>query len=96
MGAVILTIALWAAHFTVIYGFTSLACARQMSSAVPWVAGAASAAALLVLAAIAVPAGIRVSRTASLPDCLALGLGGLAMIAVIWEASSLIWIPACG
>jgi hypothetical protein len=96
MGAVILTIALWATHFTVIYGFTALACARHMATAVPWVLGGASAAALLALAAIAVPAGIRVSRTALLPDCLALGLGGLAMIAVLWEASSLIWVPACG
>jgi hypothetical protein len=96
MGAVILTIVLWAAHFAVIYGFTALACARQMATAVPWVLAGASAAALLALGAIAVPAGIRVWRTALLPDCLALGLGGLAMIAVLWEASSLIWVPACG
>jgi hypothetical protein len=96
MGAVALTIVLWAAHFTVIYGFTALACARQMSTAVPWVVGAVSAAALLALAAVAVPAGIRAARRAFLPDSLAFGLGGLAMIAVVWEASALIWVPACG
>jgi len=96
MGAVILTIALWAAHFTVTYGFTAFACARQMGAVVPWVVGAASAAALLALAAIAAVAGIRVSRTALFADYLALGLSGLAMLAVIWESSSLIWVPACG
>ena len=96
MGTAALTIALWAAHFAVSYGFTAFACARQISAAVPWVVGAASAAVLLALAAIAVPAGIRVSRTALLADYLALGLSGLAMLAVVWEASSLIWVPACG
>jgi hypothetical protein len=96
MGAVALTIVLWAVHFTAIYGFTAFACARQASGAVPWVVGAASAAALLALAAIAVPAGLRVSRAALLPDYLALGLSGLAMLAVVWEASALIWVPPCG
>jgi hypothetical protein len=96
MGAVALTIAFWAAHFAVTYGFTAFACARQISAVVPWVVGSASAAALLALAAIAVRAGIRVSRTALLADHLALGLSGLAMLAVLWEASSLIWVPACG
>ena len=61
------------------------------------VGGMRRAAALLALAAIAVPAGIRASRGLRvLPDRLALGLGGLALVAVVWEASSLIWVPACG
>ena len=96
MGAAILTIALWAAHFTVTYGFTAFACARSMSAAIPWVVGAASAAALLALAALVVPAGIRAARAPELADVLALGLGGLAALAVIWEASSLLWVRACG
>jgi hypothetical protein len=95
MGAVVLAIALWAAHFTVIYGFSALACARHMSSAVPWVVGAASAAAMLALIAIAIPAGMRAARASLFPDFLALGVGALAMIAVFWEASSLLWVPAC-
>jgi len=95
MGAVILTIALWAAHFTAIYGFTALACARDMASAVPWVVGAVSAAAMLALAAVAVPAGLRAARTSGFSDVLAFGLGGLAMIAVVWEASSLFSVRAC-
>jgi hypothetical protein len=96
MGAAILTIALWAAHFTLIYGFTALACARHMPAAVPWVVGTVSVAALLALVALAVAAGFRAARTSELTDVLAIGLGGLAAIAVVWEASSVLWVPACG
>jgi hypothetical protein len=95
MGAVILTVALWAAHFTLAYGFTAFACARAMPGAIPWVVGAASAAALLALAALAVPAAIRAARIPALGDVLASGLGGLAAIAVVWEASSLLGVRAC-
>jgi hypothetical protein len=95
MGAVILTIALWAAHFTLAYGFTAFACARHMGAAIPWVVGAASVVAVLALGAVAVPAAFRSVRTSQLLDVLASGLGGLAAIAVIWEASSLLWVSAC-
>ena len=95
MGAVILSIGLWAAHFAVAYGFTALACARQMAAAIPWVVGAASIVALLAAAAIAVPAGVRAARTSRFADFLGAGLGGLAAIAIAWEASSLLWVPAC-
>lgn len=90
-----LPVIVWSAHFAVIYGFTAVACARQMSAAVPWVVGAASAAALAALIALAVPAGLRAARAARLQDFLALGLAGLASIAVAWESSSLLWIAAC-
>jgi hypothetical protein len=95
MGAVILTIALWAVHFTVIYGFAALACARQMSGAVPWVVGVASAVATIALIAIAFPAAMRLARAVRFADFVTLGLGGLAMLAVLWEASALVWVPAC-
>jgi hypothetical protein len=95
MLAASLPVIVWAAHFAVIYGFTTLACAREMAVAVPWVVGAASLAALIVLGAIAVPAGMRAARTHQLPDFLAVGLGGLAVIAVVWEGSSPLWISAC-
>ena len=95
MRAPILAVLVWSAHFAIIYGFTALACARQMIAAVPWVVGAASAAALLALAAVVVPAGLRAARAPSLADFLALGLGALATIAVAWETSALLWVPAC-
>jgi hypothetical protein len=91
-----LTVLVWLAHFGVSYGFTALACARQMTSAVPWVVGAASMVAFTALMALAIPAGARAARTSELPDFLAVGLGGLAAIAVVWEASPLLWVPACG
>lgn len=96
MGAAVLSIAIWAAHFTVIYGFTALACARHMTGAVPWVVGIASLVALAGLVVLAVPASMRVARILSLADSLTMGLGGLAAIAVLWEASSILWVPACG
>jgi hypothetical protein len=44
---------IWALHFTLIYGFTSLACARSMASLVPWgVALASGAGALAALACL--------------------------------------------
>ena len=75
---------------------TALACARQMTAAIPWVVGAASVAAIAALLALCVPAGIRVVRASGLADCVAVGLGGLATVAVVWEASALFWVPACG
>lgn len=37
-----LGVILWALHFTVIYGFTALACARGFGASVSWVVGAAT------------------------------------------------------
>lgn len=92
MASAVLPILVWAAHFTVIYGFTALACARSMAGAIPWVVGLASLIALAGLIALALPA----RRTSSLTNSMTLGLGGLAAIAVVWETSSLLWVPLCG
>ena len=90
-----LPVLVWAAHFTILYGFTALACARQIAAAIPWVAGAASVAALAALALVAVPAGMRAARTSQFPEFMTVALGGLAAVAIVWEASSLFWVPAC-
>lgn len=42
----------WALHFTALYGFTALACARGFPAAVPWFAGIASAVAAAAMLAI--------------------------------------------
>ena len=88
-------IVLWAVHFTAAYGFTALACARHLTAAIPWVVGLVSLATFIALMAIALPAALRVARSSQLADFLALGLGGLAGIAVAWEASSLLGVAAC-
>lgn len=95
MGRAALPVIIWAAHFAAIYGLTALACARQMVALVPWVVGVASLFAIAALLALAIPAARRVLRGAELADSLAAGLAGLALVAVVWEASSLFWVPAC-
>jgi hypothetical protein len=96
MGAALLPVLVWAVHFALIYGFTALACARQATALVPWVVGIASVTAVAGLLLLAVPAGRRALRGFQLADSLAVGLGGLAAIAVVWETSALVWVPACG
>ena len=95
MRAAAMPVIIWAAHCAVAYGFTALACARGMSAAVSWVVGVASVAALVALAIIAVPAGVRAARTPHFTQFMKFGLGALAATAVVWEASSLLWLPAC-
>jgi hypothetical protein len=95
MGRVAIAVALWAAHFGVAYGFTALACARQMTAAIPWVVAVASIAAVLATAAIAIPAGMRAARTSHFADFVAAGTGVLAAIAIVWEAWALLGLPAC-
>jgi hypothetical protein len=89
MGAVILTISIWAAHFTLVYGFTALACARSFAFLVPWVVVPVSIAAVAGIAWIVFP-----RKPALFTDALAFGLGALALIAIVWEASSVL-LPAC-
>lgn len=85
MGAALLTVAIWAGHFALIYGFTALACARSFAALVPWVVVPASIAAAAALAWLAIPRW---------RDTLTAGLAGLALIAIVWEASSLL-LPSC-
>ncbi len=95
MGRAALPVIIWAAHFAAVYGLAALACARQAAALVPWVVGVASAIAVAALLALAIPAALRSLRTSQLADSLAAGLAGLALLAVVWEASSLFWVPAC-
>lgn len=86
-------IIVWAVHFTAIYGFTGLACARGFASAVPWVIGAATLlAATAVLAIIA--HGYR--RRAAFEAWMSATLGGFALLAIAWEAIPVLVVPACG
>ncbi len=95
MGRAALPVIIWAAHFAAIYGLTALACARQAVALVPWAIGVASVIAIAGLLALGIPAGLRVLRTSQLADSLVAGLAGLALLAVVWEASALFWVPAC-
>ena len=48
-----LGVVLWALHFTVIYGFTALACARGFGASVPWFVGGATVVAAAAATAVA-------------------------------------------
>jgi hypothetical protein len=85
---------IWAAHFAVIYGLTALACARGFAALV---APAVMVGTLLALTAIALtlsPA-LRGRRAFAFEHTIAVGVAGLAAVAIVLEAVPVILIPAC-
>ncbi len=100
---------IWAAHFLVIYVFTALACARRFADlswlgigVVPWVIGtatlAATAATLVVIGLAVRDARSSTSRNnmLSFVPWMTAALGGLALMAILWEALPVLLVPACG
>ena len=83
----------WAVHFTAIYAFTGIACARNMAGAVPWAVAAITAAAMAVATAILV---VALRRRDSFEHRLAAGAIGLALVAIAWDALPALMVPACG
>ena len=93
-------IIIWAAHFLAIYGFTALACARGWVTArwigigvAPWVIGAATLLAAVALVAVIVPA-VRAAPS-GFTEWMTAALGGLALIAILWEALAVLLVPIC-
>lgn len=95
MLAACLPVLIWSVHFALIYGLTALACARRLDVALSWTLGAAAVAAVLMLGAVAVPAYRRMARTGRFTDVVALGLGALAALAIVWETSSVLGARPC-
>jgi hypothetical protein len=100
---------IWAAHFLVIYVFTALACARRFVDTswlgigvVPWVIGvatlAATAATLVVIRLAVRDARSSASQnnTSSFVHWMTAALGGLALMAILWEALPVLLVPTCG
>jgi hypothetical protein len=83
-------IGVWALHFTVIYGFTGLACARGFGASAPWVVGTAT-----LLAAAAVIAIIVTHLSAEFTRWMTAALAGAALVAVVWEGIAAFMVPAC-
>lgn len=81
----------WALHFAAIYGFTALACARQLPAPVPWAVAlatlAAAAGCLLILRQELARPGFEA--------WLAAGLAALALLAIVWEALPVLMVPPC-
>jgi hypothetical protein len=85
-------ILVWALHFAALYGFTSLACARGFGASIPWVAGTATAAALVAMTLIALRAA---PRRAGFTAWMTLAIVGFAAIGVMYDAVPLLIVPPC-
>jgi hypothetical protein len=93
---------IWAVHFTVIYSYTGLACARRFDTwgptwvaLVPWVIGAATllaAATTLILIVPVVQSRERTEFTRWMSACVA----AFALGAILLEALPVFWVPLCG
>ena len=85
-----LGVVLWALHFTLIYGFTALACARGFGASAPWFVGGAT-----VVAAAAAIAIIATHLSPEFTRWLTAAVAGIALLAIAWEGLSAFMVPAC-
>jgi hypothetical protein len=83
---------IWALHFLALYGITALACARALPQAVPWTVWIATLAAVIAAAAV-LRMGYR--ARASFEGWLTAGVAGLGLIAIVYEALTVAFIPVC-
>jgi hypothetical protein len=81
---------LWLAHFSALYGFNAIACARGFAGAVPWVVAGAT----LVLA---LAAGFLVLRKPKdeFVDWLTSALAALSLLAILWQALPTLMVSPC-
>jgi hypothetical protein len=86
-------IAVWALHFTVIYGFAAIACARGFVQAVPWAIGTATLLAVVLIAGILVRS---YSRRSEFVYWMTTGLAALSLVAVLFQTAPVFWFPTCG
>jgi phosphatidylserine synthase len=82
----------WAVHFTILYGATSLSCARGEPRLAVWIAALATAAAVLLAATIVVREW---RQRDAFESWLAAALAALALVAIVWEALPMLIVPAC-
>ncbi len=97
----------WAAHFLAIYAFTAIACARYVAlsafsvGAVAWFIGAATAIAVAVLGvtiALALLDGRRSASRAApagFVHWLTAAIACLVLLAIVWEALPVLFVPFC-
>jgi len=82
----------WAVHFGLLYGVTSLACARGLGGVVPWIAGAVTIAALLASGAIV---AIALPDRARFASWMTAAIAGIAAIAIAFEGLAVVMVPTC-
>jgi hypothetical protein len=81
----------WALHFTAIYGFTALACARGFGGTAPLAVGIATA----VAAALAIVL-IFINFSGEFVRWMSAALATAALVAIVWEGLTVFMVPACG
>jgi hypothetical protein len=82
----------WGAHFGAIYGITALACARGLAGVVPWAIGIATIVAVAVLLLLIWSS---FKDLGAFANWLGAAIGGLALLAIVWEAVAVLLVPAC-
>jgi len=98
---------IWAAHFLVIYAFTAVACERNFAvtrmlgiNVVSGVIGiatlVAAAATLMTIRAALGQRGRGGDDAAAFVHWLSAAAGGLALVAILWEALPVLLVPMCG
>ena len=86
-------IVVWALHFTVIYGFAAIACARGFAGAVPWAIGAATVLAATLTVVIMVRG---YARRSEFVHWMATALAALSLVAILFQSAPVLWFPNCG
>jgi hypothetical protein len=83
---------IWALHFAAVYGFTALACARGWNGVVlPFIVTAGLVAASAVIGVIV--AGVR--RHTGFEGWMSAAIGGLALVAIVYETIPVLIVPPC-
>ena len=85
-------ILVWALHFTAIYGYTGLACARGWERSVT-----PTVTVMTVFASIAAAGVIYVAmrRREHFEHALAAGLAAFALLAILWEGAGVAFLVPC-
>jgi hypothetical protein len=101
---------IWGLHFGVVYGVNGIVCARNLGEAqwlglgiMTWVVGVTTVAALaatvvLIWAALR-PAGRfgpYPEPTGPFIDWITATVGAIAVLAIVWDALPVLFVPACG
>ena len=73
----------WAAHFTLLYGATALACARGQGPLAPWVIAIATVAGVATAATIVARA---YPRRSDFAQWMTAAVAATAIVAMLWEA----------
>lgn len=85
-------IAIWAAHFAIVYGYTGLACARGLERSVPWVVCAVT----LVAAGAAFVVAVRAAAArAQFAAWMTAAVAAIALYAILLEGLPALWVTPC-